>query len=314
MTFMDLQSRLDRSMGPALDVTGKTVLYPVIGHPVAQVRAPAVFNALFARAGVDALVVALDLPPHSVVEASRALLDSRSVGGLLVTVPYKKTLFELLGRAGMEAQLVGATNAIRKAEDGTLVGELFDGLGFVRGLQAAGHALAGKKVLLLGAGGAGSAIAAALAARAVGALRIFDPHGAHGVDLADLLRRHYPDCEFTPVDRPLADDCEIVVNATPLGMKESDPLPMDPMTLDARTLVADVIMQPAHTRLLQRAQQRGCLTHPGQPMLDHQVPAYLNFFGLDAAAEIASSWLQDRGGRMPIQQRDGSGHPNREQT
>ncbi len=182
-------------------MTGKTILYPVIGHPVAQVRAPTVFNALFARAGMDALVIALDLPPHSVVEVSRALLDSRSVGGLLVIAPYKKTLFELLGGAGARAQLVGATNAIRNAEDGTLVGELFDGLGFVRGLQAGGHALAGKKVLLLGAGGAGSAIAAALAVQAIGVLRIFDPHMARGVDLADLLSRRYPGCEFTPVDR-----------------------------------------------------------------------------------------------------------------
>jgi shikimate dehydrogenase len=154
-------------------VNGLTRLYPVVGSPVSQVQAPAMFNPVFADCGINALVVPLDLPADEVVRTCRALLASPSIGGLLVTVPYKKTLYALVDHAGEEAQMVGAVNAIRRDADGAIVGDLFDGQGFVRGLQAAGRDPAGASVLLLGAGGAGSAIAAALAIANVAALRIF---------------------------------------------------------------------------------------------------------------------------------------------
>src|SRR5690606_33567060 len=83
-------------IAPEAEITGRTLLFPVVGHPVAQVKAPVAFNALFRAAGVDARVVPLDLPPESVVASCRALLASESVGGILVTVPYKKTLFALV--------------------------------------------------------------------------------------------------------------------------------------------------------------------------------------------------------------------------
>jgi shikimate dehydrogenase len=121
----------------SLPLSGRTLLFPVIGHPVRQVRAPAVFNALFAQAGIDALCVGLDLAPHAVVATCRALLQSPSVGGLLVTVPFKKTLAQAADRLGPAAGQVGAVNALRRAADGGIEGDLFDGLGFVRGMQAA---------------------------------------------------------------------------------------------------------------------------------------------------------------------------------
>jgi shikimate dehydrogenase len=277
-------------------VSGSTLLFPVVGNPVSQVKAPLAFNALFRRAGIDALVVPLALPPESVVETCRGLLASGSIGGLLVTVPYKKTLFELVAQPGESARLVGAVNAIRRGAGGTggtLQGDLFDGVGFLAGLRAAGHEPSGRKVLVVGAGGAGSAVAAALLSAGVAWLGIFDVNAALADALAAQLQQHFSASEVVALRTPSHIACDIAVNATPLGMKAGDPLPFDPASLAGGTLVADVIMQPAETPLLQRAAQRGLRVHPGRPMLDHQLPAYLDFFGLPRAARMAQAWLRE---------------------
>jgi shikimate dehydrogenase len=263
------------------------------------VKAPLAFNALFRRAGIDALVVPLELPPESVVETCRSLLASGSIGGLLVTVPYKKTLFELVAQPGESARLVGAVNAIRRGAGaagetgGTLQGDLFDGVGFLAGLRAAGHEPSGRKVLVVGAGGAGSAVAAALLSAGVAWLGIFDVNAALADALAAQLQQHFSASEVVALRTPSHIACDIAVNATPLGMKAGDALPFDPASLAGGTLVADVIMQPAETPLLQRAAQRGLRVHPGRPMRDHQLPAYLDFFGLPRAARMAQAWLRE---------------------
>ena len=268
-------------------VSGRTLLFPVVGNPVAQVKAPLAFNALFRRAGIDALVVPLELQPASVLDTCRGLLDSGSIGGLLVTVPYKKTLFELVAQPGEPARLVGAVNAIRRSAEGAIAGDLFDGIGFVAGLRAAGHEPAGRKVLLVGAGGAGAGAAAALLSAGVAWLGLFDVHTAQAEALAAHLQSRFSGSTVVSLRTLSEVDCDIAVNATPLGMKPGDPLPLDPAALPAGTLVVDVIMQPAETPLLRHAAQRGLPVHPGRPMLDHQLPAYLDFFGLPQAAQLA---------------------------
>lgn len=262
-----------------MNISGTTKLLPLIGDPVAQVQAPSLFNPHFERTSTDALVVALQAPVEGVEEFCRALLQSSSVSGLLVTVPYKKTLFHMVDRASEAACLAGAVNAIRRDVDGMIVGDLFDGFGFLQGLRASGHDPAGKSVLLLGAGGAGSAIAAALGGAAISSLRIFDPDNNAAQNLASTVA-DATGCIASAVNDPNSESCEIVINATPLGMNEADALPIDPINLSANTLVADIIMKPAATRLLRHAAALGLPVHPGKPMLEHQVSAYLSFFGL----------------------------------
>jgi shikimate dehydrogenase len=265
-------------------VSGKTLLFPVIGNPVAQVRAPAVLNALFAQAGVDAMSFGLALQPEDVVGACRALLASTSVGGLLVTVPYKKTLCAAADRLGADAQLVGAVNALRRAPDGAVEGDLFDGAGFVAGLLAAGRAVQGRRVLLLGSGGAGSAIAASLAQAGVAALDLYDPHPAASHALVQRLQPRFWRTRFDAHPQLDVAEADIVINASPLGLGSTDPLPIDPARLAPGTLVCDVIMQPAETRLLAAARSRGLPVHAGRSMFDHQVGAYLAFFGFPELA------------------------------
>lgn len=266
-------------------VSGRTRLFPVIGHPAAQVRAPVVFNALFAQAGIDAVSFGLDLAPDQVAATCAGLLASPNVGGLLVTVPYKKTLLAIAQRVGLDAQLVGAANALRRDADGAIVADLFDGTGFLAGLRAAGHEPKGRDVLLLGAGGAGSAIAASLAQAAVARLAIFDPRQQNVHALVAQLQPHCPRVRFEAQARADATGFPIVINASPLGLKPGDPLPIDVTPIAAGTLVCDIIMEPAETALLRAAQARGLPVHGGRAMLDHQLPAYLDFFGFADLAQ-----------------------------
>lgn len=275
-------------------VNGRTKLFFVVGHPVLQVQAPLAFNAIFGEAGINALVVPLDLPPESVISTCRALLASPTTGGLLVTVPYKKTLFELADAHGNDALAVGAVNALRRSANGRILGDLFDGAGFVGGLLAAGHDPNKRRVALLGAGGAGSAIAAALARSGTKWIGVFDPSTGRADELATRLRALFPaGPDFEALNSPYA-ACDVVVNATPLGMRDTDPLPVDPAKLSPDTLVVDVIMEPAVTPLLRQAVACGLATHPGRPMLDHQLPAYLEFFQLPQAARLAQQALASR--------------------
>lgn len=269
----------------ALDaISGSTKLYPVIGHPVAQVRAPAVFNRLFRQAGMNAMCIPLDLPAHHVAAACQALLASDSIGGILVTVPYKKTLAQVAESLGPAANHVGAVNALRRGPAGRVEGDLFDGLGFVRGLHAAGHRIAGRRIMLLGAGGAGAAIAAALAEAGVAELAIYDPDRSSLNSLAARLQPLFPATRMVPLAAPKPAGCDIVVQASPLGLQSTDPLPLDPSGLAPGTLVCDIIMKPHTTAFLQGAIDRGLPVHRGQHMLDHQIPAYLAFFGLQDLA------------------------------
>jgi len=175
-------------------------------------------------------------------------------------------------------KVAGSCNAIRKRADGTLVGDMFDGAGFTRGLARKGFRVAGAKCLVVGAGGVGSAIAASLAADGAASITVFDAYPASAESLVGRLRQHYPglDAQVGSTD-PAGYD--LVVNATPLGMKPGDPLPVDVARLAPSTFVGEVVMKQEITPLLEAARERGCRYQIGTDMLFEQIPAYLEFFG-----------------------------------
>jgi len=177
----------------------------------------------------------------------------------------------------------GATNAILRRPDGSLYGDMFDGIGFTRAAKRIGFDFAGADCLIVGAGGVGSAIAAAIAAEGAGSIALFDVREAAAEGLAARLQRHYPG---VPVRLGGNDPAgyRLVVNATPLGMAAGDPLPLAPDRLDPGALVGDVVLGAGVTRLLQEAARRGCRTLVGTDMLFEQIPAYLEFFGYGSAS------------------------------
>jgi shikimate dehydrogenase len=133
-------------------------------------------------------------------------------------------------------------------------------------------------VLVVGNGGVGSPIAASLAAAGVGAISLFDPYPAASEGLAERLREAYPKLEVTTGSKDPAGH-DLVVNATPLGMKDDDPLPMDVDRIDPGTFVGEVVMKQEITPFLRAAQDKGCPIQVGKDMLFEQIPAYLEFFG-----------------------------------
>ena len=152
----------------------------------------------------------------------------------------------------------------------------------MRGVAHNGASLKGKRVLVIGSGGVGSAIAASTAAAGAAALALFDVNTKAAVMLADRLRKHYPDVVvFAGSNDPYGFD--VVVNATPLGMNEGDPLPLDAARLDPAAFVGEVVLKKETTPFLAAAQARGCRTQIGLDMLFEQIPAYLEYFGFPAA-------------------------------
>ncbi|MDP3222623.1 MAG: shikimate dehydrogenase, partial [Rubrivivax sp.] len=199
--------------------------------------------------------------------------------GALITMPHKMSTVALLDETSTAVQIAGACNAVRRAEDGRLVGDMFDGEGFVRGLRRQGFALQGADALVVGAGGVGSAIAASLVAAGIGSLGLFDAAPAAAEALAGRLKRHHPALHVQTGSRDPA-GFGLVVNATPLGMKDGDPMPVDVTRLDPASFVGEVVMKRERTAFVEAASARGCRVQVGSDMLFEQIPAYLEFFGL----------------------------------
>lgn len=265
-------------MPATLDITGTTRVYGVIADPIAHVRAPIVFNPLFEARCTDAVMV----PVHAPADRLEAVLDGLKAqpnfGGLAVTVPHKLTIMELCDEVGRQGKLLGAVNVVRFDEDRRMVGDNFDGAGFVAGMRAEGHEVTGRSVLQLGAGGAGRAIAFALADAGVSRLVIHNRTRAKAEELATAVAAAYPEVPVS-VGAADPDGCEIVVNTTSAGLHDSDPLPIEEKFLQPGLLVAEIIMIPERTRLLESALANGCKVQFGRHMLDKQIDLIGGFLG-----------------------------------
>jgi shikimate dehydrogenase len=181
------------------------------------------------------------------------------------------------------AKVAGSCNAILRRPDGSLLGDMFDGAGFVRGVERKGRQIAGARALVVGSGGVGSAIAASLAAAGCSAIGLFDAAPAAAEALAGRLREHYPALEVTTGSKD-PHGFDIVVNATPVGMHDGDPLPIDIDRVAPTTFVGEVVMREEFTPLLRQAQEKGCPVQVGTDMLFEQIPAYLEFFGFGTSS------------------------------
>ncbi|WP_229070419.1 shikimate dehydrogenase [Actinoplanes sp. DH11] len=266
----------DTRTGPR--ITGATGLYVLIGDPIAQVRAPALVNPLLAARGVDAVLVPARVSQGDLTVVAGALQRVPTVRGLLVTVPHKRDVLSLADTVSPRAVLSGSANALRRDPDGRWHADNFDGTGFTAGLGRAGCHLRGRRVCLVGAGGAGSAIAVALLEAGVARLRIADPGTDRLGALRGRLTERFPGrTEWSA--RPRLDDVELAVNATPLGLRPGDPLPFDPAGLPAGGTVADIVMDPAETALLAAARRAGHRVHAGRHTLESQLDSYATFFG-----------------------------------
>jgi shikimate dehydrogenase len=267
-------------------IDGRTRLIAHLGWPTESFKAPMIYNPWFRANGVPAVVVPMGVKAEDYAAFLPLVFRLSNIGGALVTMPHKVATVGLVDRVSTTARVAGAANAVRLGADGALEADMFDGEGFVRGVERKGQRLAGASALVVGAGGVGSAIAASLARAGVARLALFDPGVAAAEALAGRLRDAYPALEVaTGSNDPAGFD--VVVNASPLGMKPDDPLPMDVERIAPSTFVGEVVMKTEITPFLAAARARGCRFQIGTDMLFEQIPAYLEFFGLGTATAEA---------------------------
>ncbi|KQZ48773.1 shikimate dehydrogenase [Rhizobium sp. Root149] len=259
-------------------INGNTKLIAHLGYPTHTFKAPLIYNPYFQASGIDAAVVPMGCRPEDYPEFLKLVFRLSNIHGALITMPHKITTVGLLDEVSKNVEVAGACNAVRIAEDGRLIGDMFDGEGFVRGVLRHGRQILGKRAIITGAGGVGSAIAASLAHAGVAEICIFDTHAAMMRELAERLRHHYPELKvLTGSNDPTGFD--IVVNATPLGMKDGDPLPFEVERISPDAFVGEVVLKQEITPFLAAVRARGCDFQVGVDMLFEQIPAYLEFFG-----------------------------------
>jgi len=259
-------------------ISGTTTLIAHVGYPTHAFKSPLIYNPWFEKNGIDAVVVPMGVKAEDYPEFFKYLFKLTNIRGALIAMPHKVATTRLVDELTPTVQIAGAANAVLLRDDGTLLADQFDGAGFVRGVERKGFPLAGKRALVVGNGGVGSAIAASLAAAGVSALDLFDADKEASESLAVRIDEHYPQIRIdTASSDPQGSD--VVVNATPLGMNDGDPLPMDVDRISPDTFVGEVVMKQQITPFLQAAIEKGCRVQVGSDMLFEQIPAYLEFFG-----------------------------------
>ena len=262
-----------------ISINGNTQLIAHIGYPTHTFKSPMIYNPYFASAGINAVVVPMGCQTPDYPVFLKSVFSLTNICGALITMPHKVVTVGLLDEVTATVRVAGACNAVKKLADGRLVGDMFDGAGFVRGVQRKGFDLAGKRVLVVGSGGVGCAIAASLAGADIAAISLFDVNTASAEALGQRLKQNYPQIDVRTGSNDPADH-DLVVNATPMGMNEGDALPMDVSRISPDAFVGEVVMKTEMTAFLQAAKNRGCRVQVGSDMLFEQIPAYLEYFGL----------------------------------
>jgi shikimate dehydrogenase len=267
-------------------ITGRGKVIAHVGYPTDAFKAPMIYNPWFEAHGIDAVVTPLGVTTADFATLFPALFRITTMHGALITMPHKISVTTLVDELTVTARIAGSCNAVLKRPDGTLLGDMFDGDGFVRGARRKGCVIEGARALVVGAGGVGSAIAASLAAAGARTLGLFDVNAASASALGERLRAHYPALELRVGSKDPA-GWDIVVNATPLGMNAGDPLPVEIDRIAFGTFVGEVVMKDEYTPLLRAALAKGCRVQVGTDMLFEMIPAYLEFFGFGTATPEA---------------------------
>jgi shikimate dehydrogenase len=263
-------------------ISGTTTLIAHLGYPTFAFKSPLIYNPWFEKKDIDAVVVPMGVKAEDYPAFFRSLFTLTNIRGALVTMPHKVTTTELVDEVSPTARVAGAANAVLRREDGSLYADQFDGTGFLRGLLRKGFEPRGTRALVVGNGGVGSPIAASLADAGVAALGLYDPDPTRSEALRSRLAGHFPALEVGS-GSPDPAGYDLVVNASPLGMDDADPMPVDVDRLSPATFVGDVVMRREITPFLQAALARGCAVQVGTDMLYEQIPAYLEFFGFGTA-------------------------------
>ncbi|MGH7101118.1 MAG: shikimate dehydrogenase family protein [Acetobacteraceae bacterium] len=258
-----------------MEIGGSTRILAIIGDPIAQVRTPAIINPLIRAAGLDAVLVPFHVPEARFAEVVGGIMGLANLDGLVVTYPFKERALGLVQESTRRAHLVGAVNAMRREGDGHWAGDTFDGVGLSRAVGSR-TVVAGAKVLLIGAGGAGRAIGLALAEGAAAAITVVDLNAERARILIDQVRARHPGCTITSGSASAA-GYDIFINATPVGMKPGDGLPVELAPFSRSMTVVDIVPAREPTALLRKAVAEGANAISGSAVIEGQAGAIMEF-------------------------------------
>jgi shikimate dehydrogenase len=250
-------------------ISGKTRIFGIFGYPVEHTFSPGMHNAAFKKLGMDACYVPFAVPPEKLEQAVRAIVPL-GLCGLNVTVPHKEKVLAYLDELSEEARLIGAVNTIEVGQGG-LIGHNTDGRGFLRTLREQGGLdPKGKKFLFIGSGGAARAVSFSLALAGAGAI-VFRDLDAGKASLLSKDLREKTGVSAIAIDQDMlaehAADADCLINATPLGLKKTDPLPISAEFVRRKQLFCDLVYNPPETALVKAAKKRGAKILPGIGML-----------------------------------------------
>lgn len=251
----------------SLVLNGETRVFPIVGDPIAQVKSPGLLTSRLADMDQNAVVVPAHVTPADFVTFMAGLKATKNINGLVITVPHKQATLAHCDRLTTRARFAASVNVMRRTDAGW-IGDNTDGMGYVDGIVAAGGAIESKRVLLVGAGGAGSAIAYEFLARGAAHLAIHDIDAARRDALIARLEPAFPGQLSQGSSDPTGFD--IVANATPLGMRDGDPLPVEVDKMHPGQFAACPITKPVQSPFIEAAQAKGCLTMPGLGMFKAQ--------------------------------------------
>lgn len=254
----------------ATQINGKTRVVYVIADPIEQIQTPQSQNRIWRERGVDVVTVPAHVKSADLERFVDSLRVNHSVAGAVVTIPHKQAVIGYCDDLGPNARASGAVNVLRRADDGQLVGETFDGMGFVQGLRDEGIEPNGLKVGVMGAGGAASAVSFALVSAGVRSIELVNRTESRAAALAVRVRESVGDAEITVVPA-FTEDLDLVVNATSLGMTAGSTSPIDFVGMSKLAIAADVVVSSEPTAFLAAAERQGLKTHGGVHMLNGQM-------------------------------------------
>jgi shikimate dehydrogenase len=245
---------------------GATRLYPIVGDPINYVESPVRLTRTFEEREHNGICIPMHVTSEVLDVVMAGLSATSNVDGILVTMPHKFAAFALCATSSERARLLGVVSVMRRNPDRTWHGDMLDGLAFVKAQRDHGAHIEGARALLVGAGGAGRAIAVALLEAGVRELIVHDAVAGQVDDLLDLIG----DLGGNQVKAgpPDPTGCDLVFNATPLGMEEGDPLPVDAALLNSSMFIGDVIAGHGVTPFVWAAKDAGCNTTGGGDMVD----------------------------------------------
>jgi shikimate dehydrogenase len=233
---------------------------------------PAIHNAAYRELGLDWLYVAFEVAPRDLASALRSVI-ALGLGGLSVTMPHKDHVAILVDEPSVAVRALAACNTVVPLPDGGLAGHNTDGDGLLDSLRHDGIPIAGRRIVLLGAGGAGRSIAEAFGRSDASELVVVNRDTDKAVTAAKLA----PGIGRVGSAADLA-DADIIVNATSVGMGSSGAFPFDPSVLGPKQVVVDLVYEPLITPLLHAATERGCRTVDGLGMLAFQAARQFRLF------------------------------------